>query len=75
MKPLSPRRMAILEFIVECVDERGYPPTIREIGERVGLTSSSSVHHQLRALERAGYLVRDPGRSRAMVLQLPGSAA
>src|SRR6185312_9179444 len=57
----------------ELVEERGYPPSMREIGESVGLTSSSSVSHQLRALEQKGYLRRDPNRPRALEVISPDS--
>ena len=56
------------------VEERGYPPSVREIGEGVGLTSPSSVAHQLTTLERLGYLRRDPNRPRALVVAEPGQA-
>jgi len=65
---LTTRQRAILEMIRATVDERGYPPSVREIGQGVGLTSSSSVAHQLVALERMGYLRRDPNRPRALVV-------
>ena len=65
---LTTRQRAILEMIRATVDERGYPPSVREIGEGVGLTSSSSVAHQLTTLERMGYLRRDPNRPRALVV-------
>jgi repressor LexA len=58
--------------IRESVDERGYPPSVREIGEGVGLTSPSSVAHQLASLERLGYLRRDPHRPRALMVAEPG---
>jgi len=63
---LTPRQQRILEVIREAVDSRGYPPSVREIGEAVGLSSPSSVHHQLATLERGGYLRRDPTRPRAI---------
>ena len=63
---LTPRQRRILEVIREWVGRFGYPPSVREIGEAVGLTSTSSVAHQLRALERKGYLRRDPNRPRAV---------
>jgi repressor LexA len=63
---LTPRQRRILEVIREWVERFGYPPSVREIGEAVGLTSTSSVAHQLRALERKGYLRRDPNRPRAV---------
>jgi len=65
---LTPRQRRILEFIAETVRSRGYPPTVREIGEAVGLTSSSSVHAQLATLERRGHLRKDPTKPRAMAL-------
>lgn len=65
---LTPRQQAILRVIRQAVDERGYPPSVREIGEGVGLTSPSSVAHQLRTLERLGYLRKDPHRPRALVV-------
>jgi len=72
MDDLSARQRRILEFIRATVRERGYPPTVREIGEAVGLTSSSSVHSQLANLERRGLLKRDPTKPRAIGLQGPG---
>ena len=63
---LTPRQRRVLEVIREWVERLGYPPSVREIGEAVGLTSTSSVAHQLRALERKGYLRRDPNRPRAV---------
>lgn len=68
MDPLTQRQQRIVDFIQDTVKERGYPPTVREIGEAVGLTSSSSVHSQLDNLERKGYLHRDPTKPRAMAL-------
>jgi len=63
---LTPRQRRVLETIRASVESRGYPPTMREIGEAVGLASPSSVKHQLTTLERKGYLRRDPNRPRAM---------
>ncbi|MBY4569734.1 repressor LexA [Gordonia sihwensis] len=63
---LTQRQREVLEVIRQSVRERGYPPSIREIGEAVGLTSTSSVAHQLRTLERRGLLKRDPHRPRAV---------
>ncbi|HEX9123449.1 MAG TPA: transcriptional repressor LexA [Actinomycetota bacterium] len=71
MNDLTPRQRRILEFIQSTVRERGYPPTVREIGEAVGLTSSSSVHSQLANLERKGVLHRDPTKPRAVTLSEP----
>ena len=59
---LTERQRTILEVIRSSVMTRGYPPSIREIGDAVGLTSTSSVAHQLRTLERKGYLRRDANR-------------
>ena len=69
---LTPRQRRILEVIRDTVEARGYPPSIREMGEAVGLASSSSVSHQLRALEQKGFLRRDPNRPRALEVLLPG---
>ncbi|MBJ7400910.1 transcriptional repressor LexA [Mycolicibacterium sp.] len=63
---LTERQRTILDVIRSSVTSRGYPPSIREIGDAVGLTSTSSVAHQLRTLERKGYLRRDPNRPRAV---------
>ena len=72
---LTLRQQAILAAIRTSVEERGYPPSVREIGEGVGLTSPSSVAHQLTTLERLGYLRRDPNRPRALVVAEPGQAS
>lgn len=71
---LTPRQQRVLDVIRESIQGRGYPPSMREIGERVGLTSSSSVAHQLRTLEEKGYLKRDPNRPRAMQVFSPGES-
>ncbi len=63
---LTPRQHKVLEVIRESVERRGYPPSMREIGEAVGLTSTSSVAHQLTTLEKKGFLRRDPNRPRAV---------
>jgi repressor LexA len=63
---LSPKRKQILDCISESVRDRGYPPSVREIGESVGLTSSSTVHAHLAVLQREGYLRRDPTKPRAI---------
>ncbi|AFR48774.1 MULTISPECIES: transcriptional repressor LexA [Gordonia] len=63
---LTPRQLGVLEVIRRSVRERGYPPSIREIGDEVGLASTSSVAHQLRTLERKGLLKRDANRPRAV---------
>ncbi|GAB2750389.1 transcriptional repressor LexA [Amycolatopsis magusensis] len=63
---LTVRQSQVLEVIRAWVDRFGYPPSVREIGEAVGLNSTSSVSHQLRALQRKGYLRRDANRPRAV---------
>jgi repressor LexA len=68
---LTPRQRKVLDVIRDWVDRFGYPPSVREIGDAVGLTSTSSVHHQLRTLERKGYLRRDPNRTRAVDVRAP----
>ena len=68
---LTQRQRAILAMIRASVEERGYPPSVREIGEAVGLTSPSSVSYQLSTLERMGLLRRDPNRPRALVVAEP----
>jgi repressor LexA len=65
---LTERQQQIWNFLVEYVDRHGYPPTVREIGERVGLASPSTVHAHLANLERAGLLRRDPTKPRALEL-------
>ncbi|MGP9682623.1 transcriptional repressor LexA [Brachybacterium sp. AOP3-A1-3] len=70
---LTRRQRLVLETINAEIAAHGYPPTMREIGDAVGLTSSSSVSHQLQALERKGFLRRDPKRPRAMEVVMPGA--
>ena len=65
---LTGRQQEIWNFLVEYVERHGYPPTVREIGEHVGLASPSTVHAHLANLERAGYLRRDPTKPRALEL-------
>ncbi|WP_245930374.1 transcriptional repressor LexA [Allonocardiopsis opalescens] len=72
---LTERQRRVLEVIRESVERRGYPPSMREIGEAVGLTSTSSVSHQLTTLQRKGFLRRDPNRPRAVEVRLPGDSA
>ena len=75
-RALSGKRRQILEFIAEQVRERGYPPSVREIGEAVGLAPSSTAHAHLRVLEEEGYLRRDPSKPRAIMVQFePTSGA
>jgi repressor LexA len=68
---LTARQQRILEHLREFMERRGYPPSMREIGEAVGLTSSSSVAHQLKVLEEKGFVRRDPNRPRALEVFLP----
>src|SRR5271154_3500375 len=63
---LSGKRLQILNFIADCQRDRGYPPSVREIGEAVGLASSATVHTHLAVLQREGYLSRDPSKPRAI---------
>jgi len=71
---LTARQRRVLDVIRDAVERRGYPPSMREIGEAVGLTSSSSVSHQLAMLEKKGYLRRDPNRPRAIEVRSPDGA-
>lgn len=66
MEEVTPRQRRILEYIRRTIHDRGYPPTVREIGEAVGLTSSSSVHAQLTNLQRKGMLKKDAARPRTI---------
>ena len=68
---LTARQRMILEFITEANETRGYPPSVREIMQRVGLSSTSSVSHQLGVLQKKGYLVRDATRARALDVRGP----
>jgi repressor LexA len=72
-KSLSSKQLAILDVIQRSVSQRGYPPSMREIGDAVGLASLSSVTHQLNQLELSGYVRRDPNRPRAIevLIELP----
>src|SRR5579859_4855277 len=70
-KGLTVRQRKILETIQRSVQTKGYPPSMREIGDTVGLASLSSVTHQLAQLEKLGYLRRDPKRPRAMEVLMP----
>ncbi|GGM26732.1 MULTISPECIES: transcriptional repressor LexA [Micromonospora] len=69
---LTARQRRILEFIRTWVERHGYPPSVREIGEAVGLVSPSSVAYQLKELEKKGFLRRDPNRPRAVDVRSPG---
>ncbi|MEI2652880.1 MAG: transcriptional repressor LexA [Microthrixaceae bacterium] len=68
---LTFRQKRILAYIKSAIEQKGYPPSMREIGQAVGLTSSSSVAHQLRVLEERNFLRRDPHRPRALEVFLP----
>ncbi len=68
---LTPRQQKVLIFLREEIEQRGYPPSMREIGAAVGLASTSSVAHQLQVLEKLGYVKRDPNRPRALEIFLP----
>ena len=72
MTGLTERQLEVLRFIARQIDEAGYPPTIREIGEALDIRSTNGVNDHLKALERKGYLTRDPVKSRALI---PTSAA
>lgn len=68
---LTPRQQRVLAHIKDSIEQRGYPPSMREIGNAAGLSSTSSVAHQLRVLEEKGFLKRDPKRPRALEVFLP----
>ena len=73
---ISTRQRQILDFIERNMRDRGYPPSVREIGEAIGLTSPSTVHSHLRTLTRLGYLRRDPDKPRAIEVRWdPNSGA
>lgn len=73
---LTAKRKEILDFIAEQQNRRGFPPSVREIGEAVGLTSSSTVHAHLATLQKLGYLQRDPTKPRAIEVRYdPASGA
>ncbi|MCI0766074.1 MarR family transcriptional regulator [Bacillus sp. TL12] len=72
MKPLTPRQAQILTFIQEKVVENGYPPTVREIGEAMDMSSTASVHFHLKALEKKGYIYRNPSKKRAIKILIGG---
>ena len=71
---LTGKRLQILECIAASLRERGYPPSVREIGEAVGLTSSSTVHAHLAVLQREGFLRRDPTKPRAIEVRYDPSS-
>ena len=63
---ITHRQQQVLDFITKCISESGYPPSMREIGEHMGIKSTNGVNDHLKALERKGYLVRDFMKSRAL---------
>lgn len=72
-RPITDRQMICLQFIEECVRERGFPPTLREIGTHMGIRSTNGVNDHLMALEKKGYIRRDPTRSRGIRVIAPTS--
>lgn len=73
LEQLSPRQRQVLEYIRQEVAEKGYPPSVREIGHAIGLASSSTVHGHLQKLEEKGYIRRDPTKPRAIEILSPGA--
>ncbi len=71
---LTARQQQILDLILATVNQRGYPPSVREIGEAVGLSSPSTVHSHISALVREGYIRRDPSKPRALEVIDPGNS-
>ena len=71
MDKISDKQLRIYEYICQCVKSNGYPPSVREIGQAVGLSSPSTVHKHLNALEAAGYISRENGKTRAISLAAP----
>src|SRR3954453_22839448 len=65
-EPLTDRQKAVLEFISQSISSQGYPPTLREIGEHMGIRSTNGVNDHLKALEKKGYLEREDLKSRAL---------
>ena len=74
MVELSTMQRRIYEYIVSCIQQQGYPPSVREIGEAVGLKSPSTVHFHLKHLEEAGVIEKDAGKGRAITLKVPLAA-
>ncbi len=72
---LTPRQRRILQVIRESVEQQGYPPSVRELAAKAGLSSTSSVSYQLKSLQERGFLRRDPNRPRALVVTLPEDEA
>lgn len=73
LKKLSPRQKEVLDFITEQISQKNYPPSVREICQAMGLRSSSTVHAHLKALEKKGYIYRDPAKPRAIEILDPAS--
>jgi len=73
-KGLTKRQREILTYLMDTMQERGYPPSVREIGAALGLTSSSTVHSHLAALEKKGYIHRDPSKPRAIEILKDGAS-
>jgi len=71
---LTGKRLAIMNFITDCIRERGYPPSVREIGEAVGLASSATVHSHLAVLQKEGFLQRAATKGRAMTVNFDPSS-
>ena len=71
MAELSHMQQRIYDYIVSCIREQGYPPSVREIGEAVGLKSPSTVHFHLKHLEEAGVIEKGAGKGRAIALTEP----
>lgn len=72
-KPITKRQQAVLDCITEFIEEKGYGPTVREVCENLGLSSPSTVHVHLKALEEKGLINRDPLKSRSITLSCPSS--
>ena len=74
LKKLTKRQQLVLQYIIEHIEQWGYPPTIREIGDHLGIKSTNGVNDHLKALERKGYLIRQDAKSRAIkpVLDIEG---
>jgi repressor LexA len=73
-KGLTKRQREILAYVMDSMQERGYPPSVREIGTALGLTSSSTVHSHLAALEKKGFIHRDPSKPRAIEILKDGAS-
>ena len=73
-KGLTKRQREILGYVMDSMQERGYPPSVREIGAALGLTSSSTVHSHLAALEKKGFIHRDPSKPRAIEILKDGAS-